>query len=310
VRGQSAVETALGLFVFVTVLIFGIHFAEIGPIALKVQEATNAAVWDATSQPMHDTFTHDWTLWQRSIPFAQAQGQRRYQDFDALKDGPITVTKVFTRATNLQLSCEPLTARHNLLPLGPDPMAQPAYPNGLSGIVCGAQADIVAVRIPRFFLDGTWSSVQHYKPVTIRSCAFGRPTMGQCPWKLGILLDDWGYNGQQEAQECPLAWEGGTTCTNQGYWDMANAIYAASSVVGTAPGFGSQLASFVAGASPINENQFYLSFRGRESPFGPFTETVRQSHGDVLWETTPYQNPYNDRYDAPRTNCWLGGPCL
>jgi hypothetical protein len=204
------------------------------------------------------------------------------------------------------VQCEPLAARHGLNPLGPAAPAAPAYPSGLSGLACQAQADVTAVRIPRFFLDGTWSSVQHDTPVTIRMCAVGRVTSGRCSGQLGMLLDDWGYAGPDEAKECALAWEGGTTCANQGYYDQVHAVYG----VGGGGGGASKLASLVAGTSPIDEGFFYLSFRGRESPYGPFTETVQKSHGDVLWETTPYQNPSNNRYDAPRTNCWLGETCL
>ncbi len=113
-----------------------------------------------------------------------------------------------------------------------------------------------------------------------------------------------GYTGQLEARECPLAWEGGVTCANQGYYDQVNAVYGSGS-----GGAASSLATLVSGGSPIAEGHFYMSFRGRESPIGPYIETVRKSHGDVKWETTPFR-AVGAGYNAPRTNCWLGEACL
>ena len=50
--GQATVELALGLLVFVTVLLFGIHFAEVGWLSLKVQEAGAWAMWEAAGANM------------------------------------------------------------------------------------------------------------------------------------------------------------------------------------------------------------------------------------------------------------------
>jgi hypothetical protein len=296
---------ALGTFVFVTVLIFGIHFAEVGHLWLKVQESANAAMWDATSQQMHDTFAHDWTLWEDTVSFANTEANARYADFDATRTGATTLNHVFTTAQGLDVECEELSGAHRLSPLGPHASAARAYPSGMSGIVCNSSARIMGLRIPRRFLDGNMSQARHWEPVVIRACAVGRPSGGTCPGRLGMLLDDWGYSGPQEAQQCPLAWEGGVTCDNQGYWDQVAAVYERVPLAGS----GTRLAGVVAGASPIDEDHMYLSFRGRESEFGPFYESVQLSHGDLYWETTPYANQWNDRYDAPRTNCWLGKAC-
>ncbi len=304
-RGQGMVEAALGIFVFVTVLVFGIHFAEVGHLSLKVQEAANAAVWDSTSRKMHDTFAHTWTGYRSAVTFAEFIGNRRYSDFDALANrSTTTVTQVFTTASNMNVSCQDLNAGHRLQPLAPDPKAAAAYPSGMSGIVCSAQATLAAIRIPRNFADNSLSQFRHWRPVNIQACAVGRPVFGSCPGKLGMMLDDWGYNGQAEAQECALAWEGGTGCDNQGYYDQVSSVYVKVPRQGSA----SKLAAAAAGVSPIDEDFFYMSFRGMESPFGPFKETVQTSHGDLLWETTPYANPRNPA-NNPRTDCWLGKSC-
>lgn len=307
-RGQAMVEAALGIFVFVTILVFGIHFAELGHLSLKVQEAANSAIWDSTSQQMHDVTGHTWDEYRAAVAFANAQANARYSDFDALRSSGATTTLVFTQADNLRVNCRPLDVTDRLNPSDPHALASGTYPSGLSGISCSAQADLRGFRIPRFFLDGNMSNARHFRPLTIPACAVGRPDRGRCPGRLGMLLDDWGYSGQLEARECALAWEGGLTCENQGYYDQVSNVYLAT----PAPraGSASRLASLVAGGSPIDEDFFFMSFRGSESMFGPYQETVVSSHGDLLWETTPFQHPYNSRYDAPRTNCWLGNGCL
>lgn len=306
-RGQAVVEAALGIFVFVTILIFGIHFAELGHLVLKVQEAANSAIWDSTSQQMHDVTAHSWNEYQSAVGFANAQANARYNDFDALASAGTTSTLVFTSAENMSVNCAPLRGGDRLQPSAPHPLAAGTYPSGLQGISCQARAEIRGIRIPRNFLDNGLANTRHWRPITIPACAVGRPRGGGCPGRLGMLLDDWGYEGQLEARECALAWEGGTTCENQGYYDQVKNVYDAT----PAPyaGSASRLASLVAGSSPIDEDFFYLSFRGSESMYGPFNETVQSSHGDLIWETTPFQNPFNTRYDAPRTDCFLGVPC-
>ena len=306
-RGQATVEATLGIFVFVTILIIGIHFAELGHMVLKVQEAANSAIFESTSQKMHDVTAHTWNEYQTAIGFANAQAALRYSDFDALRSGGTTTTLVFTQASNMQIGCRQLQGGDRLQPSNPDPLASGTYPTGLHGITCQARADITGIRIPRRFLDNNLAQAQHWRPITIPACAVGRPRNGNCPGRLGMLLDDWGYQGPDEARECALAWEGGVACANQGFYDQAASVYAATPVAH--PGAASMLASLVAGSSPIDEDFFYMSFRGCESPYGPYQETVQSSHGDLIWETTPFQNQYNDRYDAPRTDCFLGVPC-
>ena len=81
-RGQSAVELALASLIFVTVLIFGIHFSEVGYLSLKVQEAANAALWDVTAMKMHNIFSPEWTDYQNSVSTDQTNTTTRYQKYD------------------------------------------------------------------------------------------------------------------------------------------------------------------------------------------------------------------------------------
>jgi hypothetical protein len=189
--------------------------------------------------------------------------------------------------------------------------ADNTYPTFRRGMTCSARAEMSGIRIPRRFLDGTLFQAQHWRPLTSPACAVGRPVGGACPGRLATRLDDWGYVGQLEARECALAWEGGDTCENQGYWDQAKSAYDAATAADGTPytGSASRLASLVAGMSPIDEDWFFMSFRGSEGMYGPYTEWVQSSHGDLYWETTPFQNRYNARYDAARWPCYLGKQC-
>ncbi len=310
-RGQSLVEMAIGTLVFVTVLLFGVHFAEVGFLSLKVQEAANTALWDTTGARMHDTFAGggpNWNLWKAGVGPAEARAQALHRDFDALGSGSKTLTQVFTRASGLRVECRPLAAGDDVKTLAPPPLAVDAFPSGASGAVCGAQAELTGVKLPRSFVDGEPFQASHFVPKQMRVCATGRAVGAECPGALSVVLDDWGFNGQAEARECGLAHNGGTGCANQPYYHMAKSVYDRSLKGFQFPGAASNLASLVAGASPIDEDFFYMSFRGHEGPFGPFRESLVSSHGDLLWETTPWERPGN--YKNPlRTNCWLGLPC-
>ena len=105
-RGQGTTELALGLLLFVTVLIFGIHFAEIGYLSLKVQESATSALWDTTSAKMHELPKNFDALTQ--LIDSNKPGQlatERYKDFDgrASKQGRTKVVQLFTSAEGLKL---------------------------------------------------------------------------------------------------------------------------------------------------------------------------------------------------------------
>jgi hypothetical protein len=311
-RGQSLVELAIGTLVFVTVLLFGVHFAEVGFLSLKVQEAANTALWETTGARMHDTFAPtgpDWSLWKNGIGPAQARAQSMHRDFDALGDGNKTVTQVFTRGSDLRVECRPLVAADSVATLAPPALAANAFPAGDSGAFCSAEAVLTGMKLPQSFLDGSPFQAAHFVPVDMHICATGRAMSDQCTGGLSLLLDDWGFTGQAEARECGLAHNGAATCPNQPYYDMSKSVYDASLERFRFLGAGSRLASVVAGASPIDEDFFYMSFRGNEGEYGPFRESLLSSHGDLLWETTPWEDPGN--YKNPlRTNCWLGLSCF
>ena len=52
-RGQAVLEMSLGALLFVTVLLFGIHYAEVTFTQMKVTEAASSTMWDVTAGKMH-----------------------------------------------------------------------------------------------------------------------------------------------------------------------------------------------------------------------------------------------------------------
>lgn len=301
-RGQAIVETSLFMLVFVTILVFAIHFAEVGWMTVKTQEPANSALWDATSQKMHDTFSGNWDLYQQAITFGQSQAQAKY--------GGKSYLGVRTKRQGIETRCENVPS----ISLPPSKPADAAIPMKETGMGCTAKVTLEGFQFPRFFLNtekGFFHTEQRKRRYSI--CAVGHQDnqSGQCVGRYVIELDDWGYSGPNERKECKLDFDGATGCDNQGYYNMVKKTYDAQ-VNSDGDGFStesSDLAKDVVGKNPLpgDENQLYLSFRGNESDY---TEDLKQSHFDTKWETTPFKARSEYRqYSAHRDGCWLGLNC-
>lgn len=316
-RGQSVVETALFLLLFVTVLTFGLHFAELGWLSLKTVEAANSALWDTTSKRMHDVTAGDFTLYRRAIAQAGPEATARYRDFDgrASVERPGDVVAVFTRTQPMEVRCENPDGDAFVTVKAMDLM-QAAYAPLETGMSCTARAVITGYRFPAWLLQkdagGFFKEGQRRRDFGV--CAAGR-NGARCKGRFSIALDDWGFSGPKERRECALAPDGQRTCANQGYFDLAFKGYQAL-VERKGDNFdtaSSRLAKSIVGHSPLEEqsnlaeNHFSLSFRGSESNY---TEDLGVSHGDTRWETTPFKARSEYRaFSKPRADCWLGKPC-
>src|SRR5215217_127872 len=108
-RGQSLIETSLGLMVFITILMFGIYFAEVGALTLKVQEAANFAMWNATGRVMHDPEQQEWQR-ASAVTGALAEANGRYVDYDGRSrvdgSGGVPLQLAIARAQPIQVDCE------------------------------------------------------------------------------------------------------------------------------------------------------------------------------------------------------------
>lgn len=305
-RGQSTTEMALGLLVFVTVLMFGIHFAEVGYLSVKVQEAAASALWDTTSAKMHNlpgNFTPLKNLIDGDRPGQLATN--RYRDFDGRtsKSGSRAPVQVFTSADGLSVTCEAASG----ISFSDDGATAGVY-SDVGGMRCSSRAVLSPSRkLTKSFLDqgpGSFFEVPHYAAGVIPVCGTGRAKGGNCDGGFGILLDDWGLAGSEEGGECPVLQ--GANCANKPYYKSTKMVY---DNYNTVTGASAALARGIVGSAPIDPGKFWMSFKGE----GSFQD--RENGGDSDpndWVTTPGANSPSTEYDSAysgRGNCWLGASC-
>jgi hypothetical protein len=302
-RGQGTVELALGLLLFVTVFIFGIHFAEVGYLSLKVQEASTSALWDTTSAKMHE-LPGNFSALRSAIGAAGGHASDRYKDFDGRtsRQGREQITQVFTSADQLRVTCEEAGS----ISFKPSSSTNSVYED-TGGMRCSSSARLSPINIPRNFVDqgqGAIFDVAHAALNALTVCGTGRAKNGQCQGGYGILLDDWGLAGASESQECVLL--DGAGCANGPYYRSTKIVYDKHNTVN---GASVNLAQSIVGTAPINPGQFWMSFRGE----GDFQE--REPGGDSDpndWVTTPGANSPTTEYDSAyngRGDCFLGASC-
>ncbi|PZR08877.1 MAG: hypothetical protein DI536_23585 [Archangium gephyra] len=257
-RGQATVELALGSLVFVAVLLVGIHLAEYAQLSLKVQEAETFAIWDASLRRVQSRGENGST---DARPFSRtmddttgvsARAQRRYRDFDGVRNGNSTtvVTRALTRGSRVSVDCRPddgfnfaatATADDLLLDVG--------------GLSCRSEAQVRAIRIPERFVqesEGGFFKESMIRADPMKVCGMGLPVSGACRGRLALLTNDWGL-ANDETRECKL------DCANSPYKAMVRTMYAPPS------GAGPALAATFAGAAPIAPADYFFSFSGEES---------------------------------------------
>ncbi len=306
-RGQALSELALLVLVLVTVLVFGVHFAEVHTLGMRAQEAAQAAMFDTTALKMHDASTGNWGYADVAIKTAAVTTLENYADREGrhLATTRTTTDWAFTRADVMEMEC----GHERGIDLKPISPLTHSYPTGDTFMGCTAGLLVKGWRIPLAFAEGPTGFFKHShrEPLDFGLCAAGTSRGMVCAQRYLILLDDWGYSGPEERKECPLNGEGGGECANRGYWHMVERAFQDSLAdqVGGKRSAGSELAKNTVGKSPIDENHFYMSFRGSESAY---TDTVKVSHKQVEWETSPWSDPVEYK-KSKRDNCWLGLPC-
>lgn len=308
VRGQAVTELALILLVFVTVLMVGIHFAEVHALAIRTQEAAQAALFDTTAARMHDTSTGNWDIAKNvAIATAAATAEENYADREGRHAAPSrrTADWVFSRAGEIEIQCRPEPG----VVLSPVDSLDTALPRGDTAMSCNAGLVVNGIRLPGSFADqggAGFFQKSHFDARDYPLCASGSGPA--CASGFVILLDDWGFAGPKEEPECPLQVQGGGACANRGYWHMVKRAYERHVGIdgnGLRPA-GTALAKHTVGTSPIDENHFYLSYRGQKE--AQFQQDVVQSRADKKWDTTPWNFP--SAYKRSRRDaCWLGREC-
>lgn len=302
-RGQALVETALGILVFVTILVFGIHFAELGFLTPKVSEAMASALWDTTAKPMH-THPNNYSPRASAISSADSQAQSKYSNFDGRTGVSGTAPSlVFTRAGNLRVQCSNDDLGVDLEGANPK-----VYNGGNGGLACHASARMTVVNFPKRFLDQGGRRefrVRNYNVPGggITVCGIGRANGGNCSGDMAILLDDWGLSDAAEDESSPYYLNSGG---NTPYHDLVANTYAA--VLGGTNGSagGSALATAIVGADPsMGELKFWFSFVDGPDPEYP---SARDSGDTADWRTNVYPSSRNGAY-TPKGGCFLGSPC-
>jgi len=298
-RGQAAVELALGLIVFVTILLFGIHFAEVGYLSVKVTEANASALWHATAAKMHTLPTNFAPV--NGLISGNKAGSAAtgiYADFDSRSSGGGATTQLLTRAQGLQVTCE--AGGPSFAPVG----TTEGVFSDTGGMVCRSEATLqVLPMFPRSFLDsgqGAFFKKKQYLANTMNICGVNRGKSG-CEGRFGILLDDWALATGAEVNECPL--EDGAGCANKPYYDSTQIVYNEHVAVN---GASVDLAeATVPGGPGFDPATFYHSFK-------VFEDTVPSGEGTATWETSPGPASPTTEYGSSygqRENCWLGSKC-
>jgi hypothetical protein len=343
-RGQGTVELALGSLLFVTILLFGIHFAEVGVMKLRVQQAANSALWDTTALRMHQLtspggagprFLHAGQVRDQQGRSPEARAEALYRDFDALAEGASTFTQVVTQASGLQVSCTPsriapLPNESAYVPLRAS-YSHPTFGGQeVDGMGCNAQAQVRLFGVPERFVErsqGNLFQAEHVRRRELTVCAFGRAQGGTCAGTVELALDDWGLAGSgaafgRELDSC------GLDCLydergNQAYKQTVERIYSAynprSERDFSIPDFIRALFTTSPVVPelnnvPVEERTFRMVFAGEDGLEGtePFQFRTREQNTfqayDFQWATTPYAATYRTAYEE-RGRCFLGTPC-
>lgn len=299
-RGQATVELALGATLLVTIIMLGLYLTEVSFLSLKVQEASNAALWDATGRPAHDfrnpnSGTATGNPYDGILTATPGAIERRYRDFDAWRNAPAGTRRLFAQAGGLDVSCEqapatgggaiaynvpPVTQRSDgqLVPGATNAQLREWYrPRG--GTVCTSSATVAAFDLPTQFLDDAddgFFAARFRGEQPIRLCGAGRAVSGSCSAGYGILLGDWGLDGPPTSRivRDSVLPESPNVNVNNGnvpYRQMVRELfevtgrryYAGRVTGGSASRFAARVGD-TAGRTPHNERRFYMSYAGSE----------------------------------------------
>ncbi len=210
-RGQSTVELALGALVFVTVLLFGVHFGEVGVAMLKVKEAATFAAFDVAAHRT-DGFTAgaiaSGTTFSSFNPGPIGQAAKaRYRDLDGMSDrsGP-GWTQALTQLDRFSLGCErDATLKFQVAPTGGGHRGELSRAmrwlrnryRDQGGASCRSEAWVSAIRIPTGFAEGPGGLFQaeHRSLIDLPLCGAGFAQSGACPGALAVLTGEWTFDG-------------------------------------------------------------------------------------------------------------------
>ena len=327
-RGQAMVEMALGSLVFISVLAFGVYFAEVGFLSLKVQESAISALWDGTTGKMHTIpLSYDPG---GAMSSAAAKATERYADFNGLSsEVHPSMQLLFTKGSNLNVRCS--------IGGGPDfdgaILTRVAYRSN-GGTRCGAEAQLSTVNFPRSFLDsgsGALFQVKNMKDAntTLKVCGVGRPVGTSCPGQYSMMIDDWGLASTPETLPCLMIGGGLTSCPNLPMTAAVFSVYTPLSMLVIPHSAATFMAMGMVGFSPIaigmasvgepDEHMFFMSAANEETNFMQVPNLLPddEQSNTLPWGTSPGAAitvsalPYSVSYAQRVANggCFLGKKC-
>lgn len=304
-RGQAFVELAIGLLVFITVLIAAVHFGELAHLGLKVHESAASAAWDSTSyrveRPGPEGSPGAWYDTSRiAEPLSNTQGADRYDNWDGRPSrlGVGAPTQLYTQADPMEARCSVLAAPRVEFRIR-DTAVTPAYgdPAPLS---CTSTGVVNTVNIPSGFhqdSSGGFFKAPHLRQSPMTLCAFGRATGGTCAGSVPLLLGDHGLtSGNNENNECERrpSDQGafGASCRNPTFYQLAHENWDRSRPWSPLP---DQFADDVTGRYPRGKvTGFYMSYRGELSGFG-------EPGDNRYYQTTPMDHSPGGSYRTAYT---------
>lgn len=317
-RGQAAVEASLGILLFVSVLLLGLRFAEIGVAGMKLTETASFALFRVTGEAAHELPASFAPVAARAALAGAQDASGRYADLD----GRSHVTEpsfvaVTTRATPPRVSCNTGGATPPMAFTAVPPVSGVLRDNG--GLRCTAESDLLGFFVPRVFAQGPFQAdllEGVVQSVGLKTCAVGRPRgiNGPCDGAFSLMLDDWGLTDTRtEELPCPASLPG-ASCPNAAYHTTARLVYALSGPL-TEP----QAAALVSGVSGapapdgvVSVGAFHMSYVGEEDGFVQTLDPTWLADGyHPRWATTPFERssqPHRQSYDV-RTDCFLGLDC-
>ena len=221
-RGHATTELALLALVFVTVLVFGIHFAELGALKLRVQQAGIFATWNATGDRGHrferasalqSPLFYDANQLQDGSGRSPEQAAReRFRDFDGLSGGGADeVTWATTQGSQLRVRCDPAGVAVPPVLTVPLRRLSPGYHwarynnRDVDAAQCNARGRLALFGVAGRVNEGPGGFFQAspLRPF-VDVCAFGRAQRGVCSGGVPVAFDDWGLQGDNggESSQC------------------------------------------------------------------------------------------------------------
>lgn len=280
--GQATVELALGMLVFITVVVFGIHFAEVGYLAMRVSQANAYAIYDATAQRANE---HGSDMSKAStVPgLSTSEARKKYNDFQPNKNDNVQakpVTQVFTDIKDMFIQC----TRENSVTYDTNPagavgalVVPNPYDGSKGGIKCTARATIsVGAAFPKQFQDDEWNlKTEHYasSKTSYTVCATPRSPNGECG-QFGLLIGDFSLQGKTESKSHDL-FSGG----NDDYYNLVNGAMG----VTACPAAMALTAATTFTPGSLDACTFQFGYQGVEKNY---KQNIQSAHtGDTNWLT-------------------------